>query len=163
MKNNTETKKMEFGELNEFSDLDTRFNGWFLISLAAILSLDDADASELMAAERAFTTQDRNVNLMLVGALGDKVSITPMGFYTTLNKAIEKVQSVFINHFTPDEDGKPSLFFNHYLGDLRIVFKHNGVNYSFVLTPSYIDCPVTTEEELALNFIVSPNEITFTA
>lgn len=163
MKNNEETKKMELGELNEFSDLDTRFNGWFLVVLTATLSLDDVNAGELSMAEKAFTSQERNVNIMLVGALGDKVSISPMGCYTTLNKAMEKLLFLFINHFTPDEDGKPSVFFNHYLGDLRIVFKHNGVNYTFVLTPSHIDCPVTTEEELALNFIVSPNEITFTA
>jgi hypothetical protein len=162
MKDNKETKKMELGELNEFSDLDTRFKGWFLTALTEILFLDDADAGELMMAEENFNAQEENVIILMVGELGDKVSVIPMGCYTTFNKAIRKVLSVFINNFTPDDDGKPAVYFNHEVGELRIAFKHNGTNYNFVLAPSYIDCPVATEEELGLNIILSPNETVFT-
>lgn len=154
--NREETKKMELGDINEYLDLDTRFNGWFLIELAAILSLDDSDAGELRMAEKAFNCQERDVCLMLVKGLGDKVSITPMGYYTTFNKAIEKIISVFVGNFTPDEDGKPSFFFSGTHGDLKILFKHNGTDCAFVLAPSHIDCPVATGGELGLNILVSP-------
>ena len=159
---NEEIKKMEFGELNEFSALDTRFKGWNLTVLTETVFLDDAEVFELKAAEETFNTQEQNVALFMTGALGDKVSIIPMGCYTTFNKAIGKVVSVFVNNFTPDDDGKPAVYFNHEVGELRIAFKHNGTNYNFVLAPSYIDCPVATEEELGLNIILSPNETVFT-
>lgn len=159
---NEEIKKMEFGELNEFSALDTRFKGWNLTVLTETVFLDDVEVLELKAAEETFNTQEQNVVLFMVGTLSDKVSIIPMGCYTTFNKAIGKVVSVFANNFTPDDDGKPAVYFNHEVGELRIAFKHNGTNYNFVLAPSYIDCPVATEEELGLNIILSPNETIFT-
>ena len=159
---NEEIKKMEFGELNEFSALDTRFKGWNLTVLTETVFLDDVEVLELKAAEETFNTQEQNVVLFMVGTLSDKVSIIPMGCYTTFNKAIGKVVSVFVNNFTPDDDGKPAVYFNHEVGELRIAFKHNGTNYNFVLAPSYIDCPVATEEELGLNIILSPNETVFT-
>ena len=162
MKNNEETKKMEFGELNEFSDLDTRFKGWNLTVLTETVFLDDVEVLELRAAEESFNAQEQNVTLFMVGALGDKVSIIPMGCYTTFNKAIGKVVSVLMNNFIPDDDGKPAVYLNHEVGELRIAFKHNGTNYNFVLAPSYIDCPVATSDELALNIVLSPNETIFT-
>ena len=112
-----------------------------------------------MCAEEFFTSRDSNVTLLMIGALGEKVLVRPMGCYTTFNKAIGKVLTAFVKDFTPDEDGKPSMFFDEMVGALKICFKHEGVNYLFVLAPSYIDCPVVTEEELALALIVSPNEI----
>ncbi|MBR5119311.1 MAG: hypothetical protein IK100_11820 [Muribaculaceae bacterium] len=162
MKDNEETKKMELGELDEFSDLDTRFKGWFLCELTTVLCLNDVDAGQLMMAEEFFTSQERDVSLLMIGALGEKVLVRPMGCYTTLNKAIRKVLTAFVNNFTPDEDGSPSVFYDERVGNLKIGFKHEGVKYIFVLAPSYIDCPVVTEEELALALIVSPNEITGT-
>lgn len=162
MKDNEKTKKMKLGELNEFSDLDTRFKGWFLTALTEAVFLDNIDALELRAAEVAFNAQEQNVVLFMAGALDDKVSVTPMGCYTTFNKAIGKVLSVFTNNFTPDDDGKPAVYFNHEIGELRIAFKHNGANYNLVLAPSYIDCLVATEDELGLNIILSPNETIFT-
>lgn len=159
MENKEEKEKMELGELNEFSDLDTRFKGWFLSEFTTVLCLDDVDAGELIMAEEFFTSQERNVTVLMIGALGEKVSIRPMGCYTTLNKAIKKVLGAFVNYFTPDKDGRPSVFFDASFGHLKICFKRNGVDYLFVLAPSYIDCPVVTDEELGLNLLVLPDEI----
>ena len=132
----------------EVKDLYDPFKYGHLASMALLLELGANSVSELLIAQDDYIKWARRLTVLYVRKYNDgSVSVTPLGFFTSLNTAAEKVNErlrkvKFKSGTTADAS------WDSESERITVNFETSNAQCSLLFITQLVDCPVVTEEEL---------------
>lgn len=132
----------------EVKDLYDPFKYGHLASMALLLELGANSVSELLIAQDDYIKWARRLTVLYVRKYDDgSVSVTPLGFFTSLNTAAEKVNERLRKvKFKSGSVAEAS--WDAESERITVNFKTNNAQCSLLFVTQLVDCPVVTEDEL---------------
>lgn len=132
----------------EVKDLYDPFKYGHLASMALALELDAHSVSELLIAQDDYMKWARRLTVLYVRKYNDgTVSVTPLGFFTSLNTAAEKVNER-LRKVTFKSGSRAEAFWDSESERITVSFETDDAQCSLLFVTQLVDCPVVTEEEL---------------
>lgn len=132
----------------EVKDLYDPFKYGHLASMALVLELDANSVSELLIAQDDYIKWARRLTVLYVRKYNDGyVSVTPLGFFTSLNTAAEKVNER-LRKVEFKSGSRPDASWDAESERITVNFETDDAQCSLLFVTQLVDCPVVTEEEL---------------
>jgi hypothetical protein len=132
----------------EVKDLYDPFKYGHLASMALMLELGANSVSELLIAQDDYIKWARRLTVLYVKKYKDgSVSVTPLGFFTSLNTAAEKVNER-LRKVKFKSGSRTDASWDAESERITVNFETNSAQCSLLFITQLVDCPVVTEEEL---------------
>lgn len=132
----------------EVKDLYDPFRYGHLASMALALELGANSVSELLIAQDDYIKWSRRLTVLYVRKYNDGiVSVTPLGFFTSLNTAAEKVNER-LRKAEFKSGSRAEAYWDVESERITINFETNDAQCSLLFVTQLVDCPVVTEDEL---------------
>ena len=132
----------------EVKDLYDPFKYGHLASMALMLELNTHSVNELLIAQDDYIKWARRLTVLYVRKYKDgSVSVTPLGFFTSLNTAAEKVNQR-LRKIKFKSGSVADAYWDAESERITVNFETDDAQCSLLFVTQLVDCPVVTEEEL---------------